>query len=349
MGCCVGLALLADAARAEVHQGGALEVEIGGMVEALALIGDAREKQVGEERSPDFFTDTEVELAIEGAHDPTGLVYGAQISLDADTDDVENGGEAWLFVEGGFGEVRLGDDDGAVEQVAVGGFSVAVGTGGIDSDYIGTFPVTALEGTGDATKIVYFTPDIGGVTGVVSFTPSAGSEGQDVGRTDTDSLGNVVELAFEHAALIGEVDLLTGVSGLWGRFDTDGEIGDRSARGAQAGVAAEWAPYGAAAGAGIEDFGGFGRTWVNLGLSWTMEPVALSLTYGQVLATDDPDGARGSRPWNLSAGAELALFPGLVGSVELSWFDDRRLEDDPEAFEGDDRGLLGLARLALVF
>jgi hypothetical protein len=337
------------AGASRVRPGGSLDIELRGTIEALALVGDAREKRAGRERSPDFFTDTEVELAIEAEDPATALGYGGRISFDADPDDEHNTGEAWLFVNGGFGELRLGDDDGAAEQLALGGFSVAVASGGIDSDYIGTFEVTTIEGTGDATKVVYFPPEMAGLAAAISYTPVAESSGQDLARTDTGFLKDVLEVGTEHAAEIGELDVLTGLTALWGRFDTDAEIGGRSAWALQAGVMVEHDDYGLAAGFGTEDLGGFERSWVNIGAAWLQEPLALSLTYGRVVRAASPDGLRSGQPWNLVLGAEVTVLPGLVTSMELAWFDDSRIDDDADHFSQDDAGILGLARLGLSF
>jgi hypothetical protein len=333
----------------EVAAGGALDIEIGGFVEMLAVVGDAEEKRGGDGRSIDFFTDTEVELSIEAEHAATGIAYGSRITLEADTDDDTNTGETWLFINGGFGEVRLGDDDGAAESLAVGGFSVAVGTGGIDGDDIGTPAVTTIEGSGDATKIVYFAPELAGIGAAVSYTPAADSEGSDLAVTDTGDLKDVVEAGVEYVGEIGEADLLAALTGMWGRFDSDADIGHRSAWGLQAGAKAELGDRGLGAGIGAENLGGFERTWINLGASWTIAPVEMSITYGRVLAADGPNGSPSERPWNLVLGAETGIAPGLVGSFELSWFDDSRVDDDAGRFMEDDGGVLGLARIAVSF
>ena len=37
-----------------------------------------------------------------------------------------------MFLRGGWGEIRLGDEDGVVDNSIVGGQTIAAGTGGID-------------------------------------------------------------------------------------------------------------------------------------------------------------------------------------------------------------------------
>ena len=70
------------------------------------------------------------------------------------------------FLKGGWGEVRMGDQDGVVENSIVGGQTIAVGTGGIDGSDFVILPVVGEAvfptRTEDATKIRYYTPSFGG-------------------------------------------------------------------------------------------------------------------------------------------------------------------------------------------
>ena len=43
-----------------------------------------------------------------------------------------NTDETWIFLRGGWGELRMGDEDGVVDNSVVGGQTIAAGTGGID-------------------------------------------------------------------------------------------------------------------------------------------------------------------------------------------------------------------------
>ncbi len=54
------------------------------------------------------------------------------IEFEADTNSTANTDETWLFLRGGWGEIRLGDEDGVVDNSVVGGQTIAAGTGGID-------------------------------------------------------------------------------------------------------------------------------------------------------------------------------------------------------------------------
>ena len=82
-----------------------------------------------------------------------------------------------MFMRGGWGELRMGDEDGAVDNSIIGGQTIAAGTGGIDGS---TFVVAGIRGEGvfptetsDQTKIRYYTPSFGGFSLGVSYTPTS--------------------------------------------------------------------------------------------------------------------------------------------------------------------------------
>src|SRR5258708_8618532 len=87
-----------------------------------------------------FNTDTEVHFTVEGTAD-NGMEYGAVIELEADVGatDPKNGGlnsdKAYLFGQGGWGRVELGDNTDASQALAVNSGTFASGTGGVDGDF----------------------------------------------------------------------------------------------------------------------------------------------------------------------------------------------------------------------
>ena len=165
---CLALASRCPATAAEVRPGGALDLTLTGFVRFLAHGGqldDARQDD-SYSRSLDFSNDTELHLLARGRDEATGLEYGATIEFDADTDQTLNTIETWIFVRGGWGEVRLGDVDGIAEESSVGAQEVAAGTGGIDGDVVDEIavPVVFITNTNTATKIRYYTPSFDGLS-----------------------------------------------------------------------------------------------------------------------------------------------------------------------------------------
>ena len=60
------------------------------------------------------------------------MEYGGTIEFEADTNRTDNTDETWMFLSSGWGEVRLGDEDGVADNSLVGAQVIAAGTGGID-------------------------------------------------------------------------------------------------------------------------------------------------------------------------------------------------------------------------
>ena len=101
------------------------------------------------------------------------MEYGGTIEFEADTNWTDNTDETWVFLSGGWGEVRLGDEDGVADNSSVGQV-IAAGTGGIDgSDAVISAALVYLTNSNDATKIRYYTPSFGGFSVGVDYTPTA--------------------------------------------------------------------------------------------------------------------------------------------------------------------------------
>ena len=128
-----------------------------------------------------------------------GITVGTRVQLEGQqsNDQID---EVWAYFQGGFGEVRFGDDDDAVEQLAY-GVPTATNIFGVDSPYfsfsnawiggqgIGT-NTTYRQLSGDATKILYFSPSFGGFTFGMSFAPDRRGEDCYFGFTSGTSCGS---------------------------------------------------------------------------------------------------------------------------------------------------------------
>ena len=114
-----------------------------------------------------------------------GIQYGFQLELLTKTGDDGGSDETWGFIDGFFGRIELGDQDDAADRMFVGGEDAAAGRGGFNGDPFALVPegdrkgsAAAITGigvnaTGDATKVIYFTPRVAGIQGGVSFTPDS--------------------------------------------------------------------------------------------------------------------------------------------------------------------------------
>ena len=166
---CVGTAMMASPVLAAgVAAGGALDVTISGFARFDATAGDWNAIQLDRSlsKSLDFSNDTEINIIARGKNGTTGLEYGGVVEFEADTDQTNNTDETWIYLRGGFGELRFGDEDGIADAdgLALSAATIAAGTGGLDGTRVDTYVTRVFEpfGTSDATKIRYRTPEFAG-------------------------------------------------------------------------------------------------------------------------------------------------------------------------------------------
>jgi outer membrane protein OmpU len=352
---------------AEVRPGGVFNLTITGFARFRAHGGqldDARQDNVFS-RGLDFSNDTEVHILARSRDSNTGLEYGATIEFQADTDEQLNTESTWIFIRGGWGEVRLGDDDGIADNSSVGAQEIAAGTGGIDGDVVDEIAVGVvfLTNTDTATKIRYYTPTFAGFSVGVSYTPtleevdSGDLNGQFIARKKgilAMQADNVLEggLIYEDE-LADDVDLLASVVGLYGSLTSTGadefandedEFGDRNWWGWQAGSTID--VYGFRFGGSFakEKVGELEKTFYTLGLGWGDEDTFnTSVTYGQVI---DSTGTPYDKPFNLVFSADHALLPGLLLQADVGVFDNDGTDPD---YPGGDKGWQAVAALELLF
>ena len=349
------MGLPGTAGAAEVLPGGALDVTISGFARFLATGGDLDAQRNNDTTTTglDFRNDTEVHVILRGKHDATGMEYGGTVEFEADTNRTDNTDETWLFVRGGFGEARFGDEDGAVDNSAIGAYTIAASTGGIDGTVVDVLAISPVRPTNsnDATKIRYYTPSFGGFQLGVSYTPNA-----DIGVDPTNSfaavsgdtlankdveLGDWVEGAAVYKGAFGGVGVQASLVG------SIADIKDEAALGGDDG----WAWYGGAAldlfgfkvagGFGDEEFGSLEKTYFNAGGAVKLGPANVSINYGQII---NSEGYAADEPYNIILGADVGPMPGLIVGAELLYFDNDI--EDPVSDDDDGWVYLGTIRLA---
>lgn len=108
---------------------------------------------------------------------------------------------AYVYLEGGYGEVRLGRDEGVAKRFAQGAPSLfpalSLHAPRLDPDG-GAIVRTDHDLTGPAAKLSYATPRIVGLRGGVSFTPDADTRGLD--RDPARLLPGTAAYSIENAA-----------------------------------------------------------------------------------------------------------------------------------------------------
>jgi outer membrane protein OmpU len=358
-----GLLAASPALAAEARPGGALDVTVSGFVRFLATGGDIDNARLDDTISTglDFLNDTEVHAVLGGRNDATGLEYGGKVELEADTSAEANADETWLFLRSGWGEVKLGDEDGIADfdGMAVSAASVAAGTGGLDGDVVEVFGggvrTYDLVGTSDATKVIYsFKPETGPQLGL-SYTPNLDDIDSGSGNGDALALkdvaaGDVVEAALGFAGeLGGGVAGKVVLSGLYGDIKDEDEAGGDDFWGAQLGASVEL--FGVELGGSYltEEVGAVEADAVTLGAGVEIGEVGVSINYGQIVDSDGiADGGNElDKPWTVILSADVGLLPGLSLAGDVAYFDNDVRGEVVDA--DDDNGWQGVARLGLAF
>lgn len=145
-----------------------------------------------------------------------GLDYGAVVSLDLSTPASMS---SVLHLSGGFGEIRVGEDSGAEDDLFVGGGDVQAGTGGMDGDAANLVDV-GITGSDSATKVSYYTPRIRGVQLGGSFTPDTGIGGIDEDEDTEGRFEDHLGIGMNWVGPLGDAELITSIVGSFGQAVT---------------------------------------------------------------------------------------------------------------------------------
>jgi outer membrane protein OmpU len=354
---------------ATVVPGGALEVSISGFARFRAHGGQLDNSRLDGDLTQglDFSNDTEAHVILRGEDDTTGLEYGGTVEFESDTNREDNTDETWIFVSGGFGELRFGDDDGVLENSGIGGYTIAAGTGGYDGsviDAIGT-PMVRPTSSDDATKLVYYTPSFAGLGLALSYTPNQDDAG--AGTTNGDDLaardveaGDIVEGGLVYAGTVGGFGLTASALGIHGDIkdeDLDGDGVDDASDGddywgIQAGAAISLFGFELAGGWFTDHIGDSEKNVINGGVGAALGPANVSLTAAYTYSSDDLTSGDNEldKPMIVVLSADYGLAPGLVLAGDVSYFDnDVTAEADDGSFPGDDKGIAYVLRVGLAF
>lgn len=137
-----------------------------------------------------FNQDNEVVFRADGVADAMNLRYGANLELELGSGVNAQWDEAWLYVGGSWGEVRLGDEDAVTDNLKINGVFNNAGTGGLDGNQRTAGAVRHADGE-EATKIIYYTPTIAGFQAGIDYAINAGDRGSSAG--DNTEPRNVID------------------------------------------------------------------------------------------------------------------------------------------------------------
>ena len=307
----VGAFALATPALADI------EVTLSGQVEFVFEAAD--EETITDGRGYFFAMDSETKIEAEGAAD-NGINYSAKVELETDADgdggDV-NADEARLAFWGGFGRVELGRDDGAADNMFVGGEDFQAGTGGIDGDGE-NLNINGVEDSGDAAKITYFTPRVAGFQLGAAFTPDTG-DNEDDSDDDAGEIEEHVDFGINFTTSAGGADVTLSAIGSIG----DAEVGDEDLEDYGIGGGVEFAGFGVGAGYTIRDDLDEGENFT-IGAKYGFGPATVSVGY----SAENPDGADNASNVIAFSG-DYGVFPGVTVKGDLSF------NDDDQGADGD--------------
>ncbi len=365
-------ALMSAAALAGAAHAAGPTVTVGGFIDFQAGFADQDSAFAtgGFSREQHIVTDTEIHVNVEGQAD-NGIVYGAVIELNADTDgdadgDGGNADKAYIYLESEAGRVEMGNNVSVVHSMKVDASTIARATGGIDGDFYrhvdvatgGPFLIspdlpsqftTAVRE--DATKVSYFTPSFSGLQVGVSFTPDEGDTGTASGLSSDTGTNqeNVVGVGVKYSGEVEGVGIHASATGEFGSAETATTedvaawalgLGADFEGFSVAGSWADWGESGLSTTAAPNDDQSF---WT-LGAAYENGPYGISVTYLQSEATQAA-GTDEHEFSNLVVGADYQLAPGLVPYVEVSFFD----TDDNVAASADNDGSVVLVGAELTF
>ena len=303
-----------------------------------------KDDDVDDDDNFDMQNEGEMQFTFTGTAD-NGLRYGFQFDLDdIATDDGVEVDETFLFVQGNFGRIELGDNDGAHGNLRF--FIPTVGIGGIDGgygDYLGVGQTLQSDNaidTADSTKVLYQTTgiDLGGFVFGVSYAPDVASEenefGVDLGNdvdVDRDSPGgdtfeNGIEVGARWAGSFGDFDVGVG-GGYTHGSSNDGTVEDINAFtiGTEVG------------------FGGF-----TFGAQFAYEGEGGSgFRVDDLLGTSA--GFEHDNFWRVTGGATYETGPWGFG-INAFWaqVDDITVPGDPDSGDADEFGIGGSVAYQLV-
>jgi predicted porin len=354
-----------------------IKLSVGGFFREayMVVFDDDSEGELGNERNTDgFFNDAEIHFKGETTLD-NGLNVGARVELEGETES-DQIDEAWVYFSGGFGEVRVGSQDDALEGQCIvppGGttnFSAfSPNQWGANTDgFSAGFPALSsnsicigVDDRSDAQKLVYVTPSFGGFQLALSYTPNGGDERHvDVGGPHIGMPVNVDEESRHNFALYGSYSyegdgwgLTAGGGGSFeghvektnGGPDRDEQQfyqGDVNLTFGNFAIGGVFAYYN-----NLVDFDIGDKTdaWVaGGGVAYTMDSWTFGGQYSHQLATTDFVGG-GDADFTMDRAvvtANYALGPGIDidGSLGYTWIDtDPETADDVDDYSGFEIGI----------
>jgi hypothetical protein len=273
-----------------------------------------------------------------------GIVVGGRVELEgasnegngptasgsAGSDQID---ERWLYFRGGFGEIRVGDEDDARKLKS---YTAPDPTGFIFGVNSPTFTFNNLATTGqvtssnttipnlenDSAKVIYFTPSFGGFQLAVSYAPDGTQDRSSFGTGGTDDDGqisNAIAVGADYSGEFGGVTIGAGggYSTGSGENDTTGDDPSVWAVGLNVGFAG-FTVGGSVAFSDLDTGGADERTVYDVGVTYTFDAatVGIGWSHGEYEQADGDDELD-----HYQIGVGYALGPGVSLAAMVGMFD----------------------------
>ena len=150
----------------------------------VAVVDNEMDTADGNGETDDIAISNDVELKFSGSTVlDSGVEVGVRIEIEGE-ESGDQGDETYMWIEGSFGTIRVGNDDPASAQMGTAapyatyfyGINTPYWAGTISGDGSNWHSTFADAGAGDSASLMYFSPVINGFQFGVSYAPEAGSE-----------------------------------------------------------------------------------------------------------------------------------------------------------------------------
>ena len=279
-----------------------------------------------------------------------GIVVGGRVELegasngededsDGDTTESQSAGndqidERWLYFRGGFGEIRVGDEDDARKQKSYTapdptGFIFGVNSPTFTFNNLGAGQLVSSNTTipnleNDSAKIIYFTPSFGGFQLAVSYAPDGTQDRSafGTGGTDEGQISNAWSAGADYSGEFGGFTIGLGGGYSQGSTETGDADPNRWAVGLNLGFAGF--TVGGSVAFGDNDIDGVTEddleefTVYDVGATYTFDAVTVGLgwSHGEYETGDGDDELD-----HIQLGAAYALGEGVTLAAMAGMFE----------------------------
>ncbi|HEY9567904.1 MAG TPA: porin [Thalassobaculum sp.] len=264
-----------------------------------------------------------------------GIEFGVNVQLEANSNSGDQIDESYLYAQGSFGEINLGDENSAMYKMHYSptDYGITLNTGdqgdwaglsgsGLTSAgfFRGTLGSTYVEPqqANDTAKLTYYTPRFGGFQFGASYAPDDRQDNNDLADRDT-RLTDMVTFGANYKGEFGGFSV--GVSGGYGTY-LSAPNGSNEPEAWNAGLVVGFGGFqlgGSYADSSETNNGTDGEAY-NVGVSYTTGPLGVSLNYfnGEVKGNIGSGGTVAQTEQDtFHLAANYTLGPGVVASATL--------------------------------